>query len=129
MCSPGVSARDWVLAELAGLGPGTADPLTLLDQVRDLAGFIDRAQGELARLTGALDAVGGAAEAGYSSTAAFLPHGCGRSPGRAGELAATGRGRGHPHRGATADGRPDRRVPGPRWTPAQPAPGTAPPRT
>ena len=50
MCSPGVSARDRVLA---GLGPGTADPLTLLDQVRDLAGFIDRAQGELARLTGA----------------------------------------------------------------------------
>ncbi len=91
MCSPGVSARDWVLAELAGLGPGTADPLTLLDQVRDLAGFIDRAQGELARLTGALDAVGGAAEAGYSSTAAFLRHGCGRAPGRAGELVATGR--------------------------------------
>ena len=64
MCSPGVSARDRVLAELAGVGPGTADPLALLDQVRDLAGFIDRAQGELARLTGALDAAGGAAEAG-----------------------------------------------------------------
>ena len=91
MCSPGVSARDRVLAELAGLGPGTADPLTLLDQVRDLAGFLDQAQGELARLTGALDAAGGAAEAGYSSTAAFLRHGCGRSPGRAGELVATGR--------------------------------------
>ena len=92
MCSPGVSARDRVLAELAGLGPGTADPLALLDQVRDLAGFIDRAQGELARLTGALDAVGGAAEGGYSSTAAFLRRGCGRAPGRAGELVATGRG-------------------------------------
>ena len=91
MCSPGVSARDRVLAELAGLGPGTADPLALLDQVRDLAGFIDQAQGELARLTGALDAAGGAAEAGYSSTAAFLRRGCGRSPGRAGELVATGR--------------------------------------
>ena len=91
MCSPGVSARDRVLAELAGLGPGTGDPLMLLDQVRDLAGFIDQAQGELARLTGALDAAGGAAEAGYSSTAAFLRHGCGRSPGRAGELVATGR--------------------------------------
>ena len=92
MCSPGVSARDRVLAELAGLGPGTADPLALLDQVRDLAGFIDRAQGELARLTGALDAVGGAAEGGYSSTAAFRRRGCGRAPGRAGELVATGRG-------------------------------------
>ncbi len=91
MCSLGVSARDRVLAELAGLGPGTGDPLMLLDRVRDLAGFIDQAQGELARLTGALDAAGGAAEAGYSATAAFLRHGCGRSPGRAGELVATGR--------------------------------------
>ena len=91
MCSPDVPVRDRVLAELASLGPGTADALALLGEIRDLARFIDRAQGELARLTGALDAAGGAAEAGYSSTVAFLRHGCGRSPGRAGELVATGR--------------------------------------
>ena len=91
MCSPGMTARDEVLAGLATLGPGVTDAVTLLGQVRDLAGFIDRAQGELARLAAALDAVDGAAEAGYFSTAAFLRHGCGRSAGRAGELVATGR--------------------------------------
>ena len=91
MCSPGRTARDEVLAGLAAPGPGVTDAAGLLSQVRDLAGFIDRAQGELARLTGALDAVDGAAEAGYSSTAAFLRHACGRSAGRAGELVATGR--------------------------------------
>ena len=91
MCSPGRTARDEVLADLATLGPGVTDAVELLSQVRDLAGFIDRAQGELARLTGALDAVDGASEAGYSSTAAFLRHACGRSVGRAGELVATGR--------------------------------------
>ena len=73
-----------MLAGLAALGPGTVDAVELLGQVRDLAGFIDRAQGELARLTGVLDAADGAAEAGYSSTAAFLRHACGRSAGRAG---------------------------------------------
>ncbi len=92
MCSPDVTARDRVLAELAALGPGLTDAVTLLGQVRDLAGFADQVQGELARLAAALDAVDGTAEAGYSSTAAFLRHGCGRSPGRAGELVATGRG-------------------------------------
>ena len=91
MCSPGMTARDEVLAGLAALGPGATNAVELLGQVRDLAGFIDRAQGELARLAAALDAVDGAAEAGYSSTAAFLRHGCGRSAGRAGELVATGR--------------------------------------
>ena len=91
MCSPGVTARDEVLAGLAALGPGVTDAVTLLGQVRDLAGFIDRAQGQLARLTAAVDAVDGASEAGYSSTAAFLRHGCGRSAARAGELVATGR--------------------------------------
>ena len=80
-----------MLAGLAALGPGTADAVELLGQVHDLAGFIDRAQGELARLTGVLDAADGAAEAGYSSTAAFLRHACGRSAGRAGELVAVGR--------------------------------------
>ena len=70
--------------------PGSRTRL-LLGQVRDLAGFIDRAQGELARLVAAVDAADGAAAAGYTSTAAFLRHGCGRSAGRAGELVATGR--------------------------------------
>ena len=91
MCSPGRTARDEALAGLATLGPGVTDAVELLSQVRDLAGFIDRAQGELARLAGALDAVDGASQAGYSSTAAFLRHACGRSAGRAGELVATGR--------------------------------------
>ena len=99
MCSPDLSARDRVLAELAALGPsladasrpGGVDAVGLLGQVRDLAGFVDQTQGELARLTGALDACNGVAEAGYSSTAGFLRHGCGRSPGRAGELVAAGR--------------------------------------
>jgi len=83
--------RDEVLAGLAALGPGVTDPVTLLGQVHDLARFTDQIQGELARLTGALDAADGAAEAGYSSTAAFLRHACGRLPGRAAELVVTGR--------------------------------------
>ena len=99
MCFPGVTARDRVLAELAALGPpaadafrpGAADPVTLLGEVRELAVFADQIQGELARLAGVLDAVEGAGEAGYKSVAAFLRHACGRSPGRAGELVATGR--------------------------------------
>ncbi len=91
MCSPGMTVRDRVLADLAGLGPGVTGTVTLLGVVRDLAVFADQVQGELARLAGVLDAVDGAAEAGYSSTAAFLRHGCGRSAGRAGELVATGR--------------------------------------
>ena len=91
MCSPELTARDEVLAGLAALGPGVTDAVTLLGQVHDLAQFADQIQGELARLTGVLDAVDGAAEAGYSSTAAFLRHGCGRLPGRAAELVATGR--------------------------------------
>ena len=91
MCSPGVTARDEVLAGLAALGPGRTDAVSLLGQVRDLASFADQIQGELARLAGAVDAAAGAAEAGYSSTAAFLRHACGRTAARAGELVATGR--------------------------------------
>ena len=91
MCSPGVSARDRVLAQLAILGPATGDALNLLTQVRELATFADQVQGELARLTGLVDRSHAYAEAGYSSAAAFLRHGCGRSPGRAGELVALGR--------------------------------------
>ncbi len=90
MCSPGVTARDEVLAGLAAIGPG-ADAVSLLGQVRDLARFIDRAQGQLARLAATADAIDGASEAGYSSVAAFLRHGCGRSAARAGELVAAGR--------------------------------------
>ncbi len=67
MCSPGVTARDRVLAELAALGPaaadafrpGAADPVALLGEVRELAVFADQIQGELARLAGVLDAAGG----------------------------------------------------------------------
>ena len=91
MCSPGASARDRVLAQLANLGPATGDALNLLTQVRELATFADQVQGELARLTGLVDRSHAYAEAGYSSAAAFLRHGCGRSPGRAGELVALGR--------------------------------------
>ena len=79
MCSPGVTARGRVLAELAALGPAPADAgrpggveaVGLLSQVRDLAAFADQVTGELARLAAALDAVDGAAEAGYSSVAGF----------------------------------------------------------
>jgi hypothetical protein len=91
MCSTGVDAQDRVLAELAALGPGAGDALGLLAQVRDLAAFADQVQGELARLAGLVDASGAYAEAGYASAAAFLRHGCGRAPGRAGELVAAGR--------------------------------------
>jgi Domain of unknown function (DUF222) len=96
-------AQDRVLAELAALGPdlagltsrpapGSIDKLELMTQIREVACFVDRAQGQLARLVGVLDAVSGASEAGYSSAVAFMRHACGRSPARAGELVATGRG-------------------------------------
>ena len=91
MCSPGVSARDRVLAELATLGPAAGDALALLTQVRELATFADQVQGQLARLAGMVDRSNAYAEAGYSSAAAFLRHGCGRAPAHAGELVALGR--------------------------------------
>lgn len=91
MCSPGCTARGQALAELATLGPAGGDARDLLVQVRELATFADQVQGELARLTGVVDRTGAYTEAGYSSAAAFLRHGCGRSAGRAGELVATGR--------------------------------------
>ncbi|HEY4703394.1 MAG TPA: hypothetical protein VIH64_15975, partial [Streptosporangiaceae bacterium] len=95
-------AQDRVLAELAALGPdlaelsprpapGSIDKLELMAQIREVACFVDRAQGQLARLIGVLDAISGASEAGYSSAVAFLRHACGRAPARAGELVATGR--------------------------------------
>ena len=58
-----------------------------MDQISDLATFISQAQGQLSRLTGTLDATGGAAEAGLKSASAFL-----RTPVRPG--AGTGRGGG-----------------------------------
>jgi hypothetical protein len=91
MCSGGVLARDQVLADLADLDPAPGDALGLLGQVRQVAVFADQVLGQLARLTGVVDASDAYAEAGYTSAAAFLRHGCGRSAARAGELVATGR--------------------------------------
>jgi hypothetical protein len=91
MFSDGVTVRDRVLAELAALGPADGDALGLLTQVRQVAIFADQVLGELARLAGIVDRTGAYAEAGYSSAAAFLRHGCGRSAARAGELVAVGR--------------------------------------
>jgi hypothetical protein len=93
MGSTAVISRDQVLADLATLGTGTNDAVSLLSQTRDLATFADQVQGELARLTGIIDASGAYAEVGYTSAAAFLRYGCGRSAVRAGELVATGRAR------------------------------------
>ena len=84
-------ARDRVLADLATLGTASCDAVSLLTQARDLAVFTDQVHGELARLAGIIDVSGAYDELGYSSAAAFLRHGCGRSAGRAGELVATGR--------------------------------------
>jgi hypothetical protein len=91
MISHGVTTRDQVLAELATLGSADGDALSLLIQVRQVAVFADQVLGELARLAGLVDRTGAHAEAGYSSAAAFLRHGCGRSAARAGELVAVGR--------------------------------------
>ncbi len=60
MCLPDQSARDAVLAELAALDPTALDAAGLMGQISDLAAFISLAQAQLARLTGALDATGGA---------------------------------------------------------------------
>jgi hypothetical protein len=91
MSSNAAPVRDQALTELAALGAGSGDALGLLRDVRQVATFADQVLGQLARLAGLVDATGAYAEAGYSSAAAFLRHGCGRSPGRAGELVAVGR--------------------------------------
>ncbi|HEY2280428.1 MAG TPA: DUF222 domain-containing protein [Streptosporangiaceae bacterium] len=93
MGSTDVISRDQVLADLATLGTATNDAVSLLSQTRDLARFADQVQGELARLAGIIDASGAYAEVGYTSAAAFLRYGCGRSAVRAGELVTTGRAR------------------------------------
>jgi Domain of unknown function (DUF222) len=108
MSSTDVIARDQVLADLASLGTGTNDAVSLLSQTRDLATFADQVQGELARLAGIVDASGAYAEVGYTSAAAFLRYGCGRSAVRAGELVATGRAR--PRLRATAQALAEGRV-------------------
>jgi hypothetical protein len=108
MGSTDVIARVQVLAELATLGTGTNDAVSLLSQTRDLATFADQVQGELARLAGIVDASGAYAEVGYTSAAAFLRYGCGRSAVHAGELVATGRAR--PRLRATAQALAEGRV-------------------
>jgi hypothetical protein len=108
MGSTDVIARDQVLAELATLGTGNNDAVSLLSQTRDLATFADQVQGELARLAGIVDASGAYAEVGYTSAAAFLRYGCGGSAVRAGELVATGRAR--PRLRATAQALAEGRV-------------------
>ncbi len=108
MGSTDVIARDQVLADLATLGTGTNDAVGLLSQTRDLATFADQVQAELARLAGIVDASGAYAELGYTSAAAFLRYGCGRSAIRAGELVATGRAR--PRLRATAQALAEGRV-------------------
>lgn len=91
MCLPEQSARDATLAELAALDPTALDAAGLMGQISDLAVFISQAQAQLARLTGALDATGGASAAGHKSAAAFLRTRCGLTAGHAAEITATGR--------------------------------------
>ena len=92
MCLPEQSARDAALAQLAHLDPIVLDAAALMTQIADLATFISQAQGHLARLTGALDATGGAAEAGHKSASAFLRTRCGLAPGHAAAVTSTARG-------------------------------------
>lgn len=91
MCLPEQSARDAALAELSALEPTAFDAAGLMGQISDLTTFISQAQAHLARLTGALDAAGGAEQAGHKSTAAFLRTRCGLTAGHAAEVLATGR--------------------------------------
>jgi hypothetical protein len=92
MCLPEQSARDAALAELARVDPAALDAASLMGQIADLAVFISQAQGQLSRLAGALDATGGAAEAGHKSASAFLRTRCGLSRGHAAAVTATARG-------------------------------------
>lgn len=104
MCFPEQSARDATLAELASLVPESLDATGLMRQITDLCTFISQAQGQLARLAGALDASGGSAESGHKSAAAFLRSECGSMSGHAGELIAAARGlRRLPATGAALD--------------------------
>jgi hypothetical protein len=80
------------LAELASLDPVPLDATELMRQIADLSTFISKAQGQLARLAGALDASGGPAESGHKSAAAFLRQRCGSTAGHAAGLITTARG-------------------------------------
>lgn len=91
MCLPEQSARDATLAELAAVDPTALDAAGLMGQIGDLATFISQAQAQLARLSAALDAAGGAAAGGHTSTAAFLRTRCGLTAGHAAEMIVTGR--------------------------------------
>ncbi len=92
MCLAEQSPRDAALAQLAGLDPAMLGAAALMTQITDLATFISQAQGQLARLAGALDASGGAADAGCKSASAFLRARCGLSPGHAAAVTTTARG-------------------------------------
>jgi hypothetical protein len=91
MCFPEETARAAALAELTRLDPAALDPAGLMAAVTEVSVFISQAQGQLARLAGALDAGGGSAEAGCASTAAFLRGHCGVTAGHASELVTTAR--------------------------------------
>ena len=91
MCLPEQSAREAALTEMARLDPESLDATGLMRQIADLSTFISQAQGQLAKLAGALDASGGAAESGHKSATAFLRYECGSTAGHAGELLATAR--------------------------------------
>ena len=80
------------MAELASLDPTSLDADGLMQEIVDLSIFVSQAQAQLARLAGALDAWGGAAEAGHRSTAAFVRNACGTTAGRANELVTVARG-------------------------------------
>jgi hypothetical protein len=86
--------RAWeaILAELDGIDPGAVDAPELMREIESLSRFISQLQGGLARLTGVLDATGGAAAEGYKSTAAFLRTSCGAAAGHAAGLVAASRG-------------------------------------
>ena len=80
------------MSELASLDPTSLDADGLMQEIVDLSIFVSQAQAQLARLAGALDAWGGAAEAGHRSTAAFVRNACGTTAGRANEIVTVARG-------------------------------------
>jgi hypothetical protein len=92
MCLTGQAAREAILAELDAIDPGTVDAAGLMRDIESLSRFISQLQAGLARLTGVLDASGGAAGQGHKSTAAFLRTSCGMADGHAAGLVAASRG-------------------------------------
>jgi hypothetical protein len=92
MCSPASDARGQVLAELARVDPASLDGPALMGHIRALSTFIDQARAHLARMAGALDTTGGAAQAGHVSAVAFARAECGMAPAHASELLTAARG-------------------------------------